>query len=136
MVRTYCSGRYQSYHGYIYHFFSFFLSFSIEVVKEESFGPIVAIQSVASEQEAVKMMNDTKYGLTAGVYTSSKERAEKLMTQLNAGTVYWNACDRVSPFLPWSGMIYLYSGYMIDPIRAKRIRNWIYAWNRRNTIIY
>jgi acyl-CoA reductase-like NAD-dependent aldehyde dehydrogenase len=48
-------------------------------------------------------MNDTAYGLTAGVYSQNGKRAEKILAQVNAGTVYWNCCDRVSPRLPWSG---------------------------------
>ena len=49
-------------------------------------------------------MNDTRYGLTAGVYTRDRSRAENILAQLNAGSVYWNCCDRVSPRLPWSGV--------------------------------
>ena len=48
-------------------------------------------------------MNDTRYGLTAGVYTPDGERAQRLLAQVNAGSLYWNCCDRVSPRLPWSG---------------------------------
>jgi acyl-CoA reductase-like NAD-dependent aldehyde dehydrogenase len=48
-------------------------------------------------------MNDTDYGLTAGVYGSSRERAERILSAVNSGTVYWNCCDRVSPRLPWTG---------------------------------
>jgi acyl-CoA reductase-like NAD-dependent aldehyde dehydrogenase len=48
-------------------------------------------------------MNDTDYGLTAGVYCRNRERAEALLKQLNSGSVYWNCCDRVSPRLPWTG---------------------------------
>jgi len=48
-------------------------------------------------------MNDTRYGLTAGVYTRDEARAAKLLARVNAGSVYWNCCDRVSPRLPWSG---------------------------------
>jgi acyl-CoA reductase-like NAD-dependent aldehyde dehydrogenase len=70
---------------------------------EESFGPIIGIQKVSGDAEAVKLMNDTRYGLTAGVYTPDQERAQRLLAQVNAGSVYWNCCDRVSPRLPWSG---------------------------------
>ena len=77
---------------------------SMEVMREESFGPIIGIQKVASDDEAVRLMNDTEYGLTAGVYTTEEQRAKSIMTQLRAGSVYWNCCDRVSPRLPWSGV--------------------------------
>jgi acyl-CoA reductase-like NAD-dependent aldehyde dehydrogenase len=74
------------------------------VMREESFGPIIGIQKVADDAEAVRLMNDTDYGLTAGVYTRSEARAKAILTQVNAGSVYWNCCDRVSPRLPWSGV--------------------------------
>jgi len=70
---------------------------------EESFGPVVGIQKVKDDSEAVQLMGDTEYGLTAAVYSKSYDRAEGVMKQLNTGTVYWNCCDRVSAGLPWSG---------------------------------
>lgn len=76
---------------------------SMELMREESFGPIIGIQKVRGDTEAVMLMNDTRYGLTAGVYTPDQERAKRLLAQVNAGSVYWNCCDRVSPRLPWSG---------------------------------
>ncbi len=75
----------------------------MELMREESFGPIIGIQKVAGDEEAVALMNDTRYGLTAGVYTPDGARAEKLLSRVNAGSLYWNCCDRVSPRLPWSG---------------------------------
>jgi acyl-CoA reductase-like NAD-dependent aldehyde dehydrogenase len=74
------------------------------LMREESFGPIIGIQKVASDDEAVHLMNDTDYGLTAGVYTRDAARAERILSQVDAGSVYWNCCDRVSPRLPWSGV--------------------------------
>lgn len=73
------------------------------LMREESFGPVISIQKVKSDEEAVALMNDSRYGLTAGVYTPSAERARGLLAQLHAGSLYWNCCDRVSPRLPWSG---------------------------------
>ncbi|MDB5883011.1 MAG: aldehyde dehydrogenase [Ramlibacter sp.] len=73
------------------------------LMREESFGPIIGIQKVASDEEAVRLMNDTRYGLTAGVYTPNGERAQAVLSRVNAGSLYWNCCDRVSPRLPWSG---------------------------------
>lgn len=75
----------------------------MKLMKEESFGPVVGIQRVKDDTEAVELMGDTEYGLTAAVYSTSYERAEKVMQQLDTGTVYWNCCDRVSAGLPWSG---------------------------------
>ena len=76
---------------------------SMAVMVEESFGPIIGIQKVAGDDEAIKLMNDTRYGLTAGVFTRDAARAQALLARANAGSVYWNCCDRVSPRLPWSG---------------------------------
>lgn len=75
----------------------------MNVMKEESFGPVIGIAKVKSDEEAVEKMNDTEYGLTASVYSRNEERATKILRQLNTGTGYWNCCDRVSPAVPWSG---------------------------------
>jgi acyl-CoA reductase-like NAD-dependent aldehyde dehydrogenase len=77
---------------------------SMTLMKDESFGPIIGIQAVADDDAAVDLMNDTEYGLTAGVYTKDERRAKRILAAVNAGTVYWNCCDRVSPRLPWSGV--------------------------------
>ena len=73
------------------------------LMREESFGPIIGIQKVSGDAQALELMNDTRYGLTAGVFTPDEARARGLLAQVNAGSVYWNCCDRVSPRLPWSG---------------------------------
>jgi acyl-CoA reductase-like NAD-dependent aldehyde dehydrogenase len=75
----------------------------MELMREESFGPIIGIQKVSGDEEAVRLMNDTRYGLTAGVYSPDGDRAHRLLARVNAGSLYWNCCDRVSPRLPWSG---------------------------------
>jgi acyl-CoA reductase-like NAD-dependent aldehyde dehydrogenase len=75
----------------------------MKVMNEESFGPIIGIMKVQSDEEAVELMKKTEYGLTAAVYSRNKTRAEKVLKQINAGTGYWNCCDRVSAALPWSG---------------------------------
>ena len=72
-------------------------------MKEECFGPIIGIQKVSGDVEAIELMNDTRYGLTAGVFTPDEARAKAVLAQVNAGSVNWNCCDRVSPRLPWSG---------------------------------
>ena len=73
------------------------------LMRDESFGPIIGIQKVRDDAEALALMNDTRYGLTAGMYTRDQARAARLLARVNAGSVYWNCCDRVSPRLPWSG---------------------------------
>lgn len=76
---------------------------SMSVMREESFGPVIGIMQVKNDEEAVGLMKDTEYGLTASVYSSHQGRAEKILKQINAGTGYWNCCDRVSAAVPWSG---------------------------------
>ena len=76
---------------------------TMDLMVEESFGPVIGIQKVASDAEAVALMNDTRYGLTAGVFSPDQARARAVLAQVRAGSVYWNCCDRVSPRLPWSG---------------------------------
>jgi acyl-CoA reductase-like NAD-dependent aldehyde dehydrogenase len=76
---------------------------SMSLMREESFGPIIGIQEVGDDREAAALMNDTEYGLTAAVYSRDRSRAERILEKVNAGSAYWNCCDRVSPRLPWSG---------------------------------
>lgn len=75
----------------------------MRVMREESFGPLIGIMRVTDDAEALALMQDTTYGLTAGVYSGSRERAEAILSQIQTGTAYWNCCDRVSAALPWSG---------------------------------
>ena len=76
---------------------------NMKVMKDESFGPIIGIMKVKNDEEAVQLMQDSEYGLTASVYSSNKSRAENILQKINSGTGYWNCCDRLSPALPWSG---------------------------------
>ena len=75
----------------------------MDIMKEESFGPLIGIMKVKNDAEAVSLMADTEYGLTASVYSADRSRAENILYQLNTGSGYWNCCDRVSVALPWSG---------------------------------
>jgi len=76
---------------------------SMQVMKEESFGPIIGIQKVQDDAEAIALMQDTEYGLTAAVYADHEATATQILSQINTGSAYWNCCDRVSANLPWSG---------------------------------
>ncbi|KAK7725555.1 hypothetical protein SLS63_008009 [Diaporthe eres] len=73
------------------------------VMKEETFGPVIPVAKVAHDDEAVKLMNDTDYGLTASVWTKDIPRGEELLEQLEAGTVFLNRCDYPNPDLSWTG---------------------------------
>ena len=82
---------------------------TMDVMHEESFGPVIGIMKVKDDEDALRLMNDTQYGLTASVYTAERGRGEAILTHLETGTGYINCCDRVSAALPWSGR--RYSGF-------------------------
>lgn len=75
---------------------------SMIMMKDESFGPIAGLQKVSCDDEAIKLMNDTEYGLTAGVFTKDESRARNILSKVKSGTAYWNCSDRVSPWVPWT----------------------------------
>ncbi|HVS53098.1 MAG TPA: aldehyde dehydrogenase family protein [Opitutaceae bacterium] len=77
---------------------------TMAVMREESFGPVIGLMPVRDDERAVDLMNDSAYGLTAGVYSRDAARARRILARVRAGSVYWNCCDRVSPRLPWSGV--------------------------------
>lgn len=79
------------------------VSNDMQIMQDESFGPVIGIKKVKDDEEAIALMQDTEFGLTASVYSSNQQRAEKILKEINAGTGYWNCCDRVSAALPWSG---------------------------------
>jgi acyl-CoA reductase-like NAD-dependent aldehyde dehydrogenase len=74
-----------------------------EVMQEESFGPIVPVLAVSDDDEALRLMQQTRYGLTASIWTSDRERAERFAREVDAGTIYQNRCDYLDPGLPWTG---------------------------------
>jgi acyl-CoA reductase-like NAD-dependent aldehyde dehydrogenase len=76
---------------------------SMRVMRDESFGPVVGIMKVADEDEAIGLMNDSPYGLTASIWTSDPERAERIGARLETGTVFMNRCDYIDPALCWTG---------------------------------
>jgi acyl-CoA reductase-like NAD-dependent aldehyde dehydrogenase len=76
---------------------------SMKVMIDESFGPVIGIMKVKNDETAIALMKDTEYGLTASVYSADRGRAEKILREVDAGTGYWNCCDRVSAAVPWSG---------------------------------
>ncbi len=75
-----------------------------ELMQKESFGPILAIAKVDSDDEALAKMNASRLGLTASVWTRDKGRAERMARALEFGTVYMNRCDALDPALPWTGV--------------------------------
>ena len=77
---------------------------SMKYMKEESFGPTVGIMKVSNEKEAINLMNDSDYGLTASVWTSDKEFAQSMGTKIETGTFFMNRCDYLDPGLAWTGV--------------------------------
>ena len=76
---------------------------SMSVMSDESFGPVIGIMKVKSDDEAVKLMNDSKFGLTAALWTQDEQAALKIGDQIATGTVYMNRCDYLDPALAWVG---------------------------------
>ena len=76
----------------------------MEVMREESFGPVVGIMKVHDDDEAITLMNDSPYGLTASIWTRDTDRAAELGARIETGTVYMNCCDYLDPHLVWTGV--------------------------------
>jgi acyl-CoA reductase-like NAD-dependent aldehyde dehydrogenase len=77
---------------------------SMAIMREETFGPAVGIMAVASDEEAIRLMNDSEFGLTAAIFSADAERAEILGDALETGTVFLNRCDYLDPALAWTGV--------------------------------
>lgn len=77
---------------------------SMRVMREESFGPVVGIMPYATEAEAIALMNDSPYGLTASIWTQDADRAAAIGAQVETGTVFQNRCDYLDPALTWTGV--------------------------------
>ncbi|KAI8823813.1 Aldehyde/histidinol dehydrogenase [Chytriomyces cf. hyalinus JEL632] len=77
---------------------------SMKVMTEETFGPIVGVMKVNSDEEAIQLMNDSQYGLTASIWTKDADAAYKIGNELECGTVFLNRCDYLDPALPWGGV--------------------------------
>jgi acyl-CoA reductase-like NAD-dependent aldehyde dehydrogenase len=80
------------------------VSHEMRVMREESFAPIVGIMKVRGDEEAVRLMNDSPYGLTAAIWTRDEEAALRIGHQLDTGTVFMNRCDYLDPALAWTGV--------------------------------
>ncbi|KAI0363686.1 NAD-aldehyde dehydrogenase [Pilatotrama ljubarskyi] len=83
---------------------------TMDVMKEETFGPIVGIQKVSSDEQALALMNDSQYGLTASIWTNAEANPEseeafmRFVDELHTGTVFLNRCDYLDPALAWTGV--------------------------------
>lgn len=78
---------------------------NFKVMTEELFGPIVGIRSVKNDEEAISLINESEYGLTASLWSQDTNYCfRELIPKVNAGTVFVNKCDYLDPYLPWSGV--------------------------------
>jgi acyl-CoA reductase-like NAD-dependent aldehyde dehydrogenase len=76
----------------------------MSVMMEESFGPVVGIMKVADDAEAIELMNDSPYGLTAAIWTEDAAAAQRIGDEIATGTVFMNRCDYLDPALAWTGV--------------------------------
>jgi len=74
----------------------------MEVMMHETFGPVTCVTACDDDEQAIKLMNDSQYGLTASIFTKDKERLFRMAPRLKVGTVYGNRCLKMDPLLPWS----------------------------------
>jgi len=79
------------------------VSHEMRVMRDESFGPVVGIMPVGDDDEAVRLMNDSQFGLTAAIFTRDAAAAEAIGARLETGTVFMNRCDYLDPALCWTG---------------------------------
>jgi acyl-CoA reductase-like NAD-dependent aldehyde dehydrogenase len=77
---------------------------SMSVMRDESFGPVVGIMKVSSDAEAVALMNDSPFGLTAAIWSEDPVAAHAIASQIETGTVFLNRCDYLDPALAWTGV--------------------------------
>ena len=88
---------------------------------EETFGPCVGIMKVKNEEEAIKLMNDSPYGLTASIWTNDIEIAEKIGNQVQTGTFFMNRCDYLDPALSWTGVKETGKGCSLSEIAYEKL---------------
>ncbi len=89
---------------------------SMELMTEETFGPAIGIMKVAGDRQALELMNDSRYGLTASIWTSDEDAARQFGENVNTGTFFMNRCDYLDPALAWSGVKDSGRGATLSPL--------------------
>src|SRR5690606_4925435 len=100
----------------------------MSLMRNESFVPVIGIQAIDDEMEAIALANESDYGLTASIWSRGGTRARDLLQELEAGTVYLNRCDDVEPALAWtgqkhSGLGFTLSRHAMDPFTRLKSYN-------------
>ncbi|MFP3700022.1 aldehyde dehydrogenase family protein, partial [Burkholderia sp. SIMBA_013] len=93
----------------------------MRVMNDECFGPVVGVMPVDSDEEAVALMNDSPYGLTAAIFTQDEEAALHLGRQLRTGTVFMNRCDYLDPALAWTGVKHTGRGVSLSRVGYEQL---------------
>ncbi|MCP1418287.1 acyl-CoA reductase-like NAD-dependent aldehyde dehydrogenase [Pseudomonas laurylsulfativorans] len=88
----------------------------MSVMRDESFGPVVGIMPVASDEEAIALMNDSEFGLSASIWTRDLAAAERLGNEIATGTLFMNRCDYLDPALAWTGVKSSGRGVTLSPL--------------------
>jgi acyl-CoA reductase-like NAD-dependent aldehyde dehydrogenase len=88
----------------------------MSVMRDESFGPVVGIMPVASDEEAIALMNDSEFGLSASIWTQDLAAAERLGNEIATGTLFMNRCDYLDPALAWTGVKNSGRGVTLSPL--------------------
>ena len=94
---------------------------SMAVMKEETFGPVLGVQAVKSDKEAIVLMNDSDFGLTASIFTQDEEQGVVLGEQLATGTVFVNRCDYLDPALAWTGVKHSGKGCTLSTVGYEQL---------------
>lgn len=100
---------------------------SMSVMCDESFGPVIGIMRVGSDEEALALMNDSDYGLTASLWTEDVDAARQLGRHIDTGTVFLNRCDYLDPALAWTGVKNTGRGVSLSALgfdQVTRLKSW------------
>ena len=93
-----------------------YVNHKMAIMQEETFGPVVGIMPVKNDKEAIRLMNDSQYGLTASIWSSDTEAAIHIGDQLETGTCFLNRCDYLDPALAWTGVKNSGKGCTLSPL--------------------
>lgn len=94
---------------------------SMEIMMEETFGPVAGIMKVDSDEQAIQLMNDSQYGLTASIWTQDQDAAIAIGNQVNTGTCFMNRCDYLDPQLAWTGVKHSGKGCTLSEVGYEKL---------------